>query len=288
MLQVIINGLVAGSIYVLFAAGLAIVLGILDIPNFAHGQTFMIGAFSTFYLVSYFGLHFIVATLVSMVLIAIFGVVMEKVAFKPLRGTPHVTLLISAIALMIFLENLAALLWGNYNRTIPTLYAKQTVSLLGMTVSVQRILVLATAVLLIIALQLFIKKTKLGMAIRAMGQSTEVTQLMGVSVDKLTSFIFALSSALAAVAGSLLGSLFTVNPYMGLEPLLKGVVILVLGGMGSIIGAIVGGLGLGLVESFTAQYLSSAFKNSIAFLILIIILVIKPTGIFGSKGGDQH
>jgi len=289
MPQVIVNGLVTGSIYILFATGLTIVLGILDIPNFAHGQTFMLGAFFSFYLVSFFGLNFIVATLVSMLLIAILGVIMEKVAYKPLRGAPHVTLLISSIAVMIFVENVVVLLWGNYNRAIPLPSAtKQIVSFFGVTVSIQRILVVASAALLIVALQLFIKRTKLGMAIRALGQNVEVSQLMGVSVDKLTSLIFALSSALASIAGSLLGSLFTVNPFMGLEPLLKGVVILVLGGMGSIVGAIIGGLGLGLAESFTAQYLSSAYKNSIAFLILIIVLVVKPTGIFGSKGGEQQ
>ncbi len=286
-MQELINGLVSGSIYVLFATGLTIVLGILDIPNFVHGETFMIGAFTAFFLVAGLGVHFILATIIAMLIVAVIGVVVEKISFKPLRGAPHVTLLISAIAMMLFLENLASLLWGNYNRTIDSPYTKQVVSFLGSTVSSQRLLVVLMAVLLIIALQLFIKKTKLGMAIRAMGQNPEVTQLMGVSIDRLTSFIFALSAALSAVAGSFLGSLFTLNPHMGLEPLLKGVVILVLGGMGSIVGAIVGGLGLGLVESYTAQYLTSAFKNSVAFLILIIILVIKPTGLFG-QGGDQH
>lgn len=285
--QVIINGLVAGSIYVLFAAGLAIVLGVLDIPNFAHSQTFMLGAFASFFMITLLGTNFFVASAISFILMAVLGVGLEKVFFRPLRGQPHVSLLISAIAALLLFENTAALLFGDYNRMIPTPYAAKQIDILGASISMQRLLVIVVSVVLIIGLQFFIKYTKLGRGVRAMGQNMEVSQLMGINVDRMSSFIFALTAGLSSVAGSLLGSLFLVGPHMGLEPLLKGIVIIVLGGTGSIAGAIVGGYIIGITESITVSVFGSAFKNALPFILLIIILAVKPTGLFGYLHGGE-
>ena len=280
-LQQVINGLVIGSIYAMVALGLTLIFGILHIGNFAHGQLYMLGAFATYWLVTLFGWDIWSSMFVAMGLMALLGMILERVVFRPVHSAPHINGLIVALGLFIALENMAFILWGGDERTLPSPYATKMVTALSLSLTIQRLLVFAISIVLILALYLFIQKTKLGKAIRAVAQDPEVARLMGIPIHRISSTVFAVSSALAAAAGALVGPIFCVFPSMGLIPILKAFVVIVLGGMGSVLGAIFGGFILGVAESLGAGYLSSEYKDAFAFAALIFVLLIKPTGLFG-------
>ena len=285
LIQQVINGLVVGSIYAMVALGLTLIFGILHIGNFAHGQLYMLGAFATYWLVTLCGWNIWLATIGAMVLMALMGILLERIVFRPVHSAPHINGLIVSLGLFIVLENLAFILWGGDERMLPSPYATRTISFLSLTLTLQRLLVFVVAVFLIFFLYLFIERTKMGKAIRAVALDPEVARLMGIPIHRISVTVFAVSSALAAAAGALVGPIFSVFPAMGLSPILKAFVVIVIGGMGSIPGAIFGGFVLGIAESLGAGYLSSQYKDGFAFLALIMVLMVKPTGLFGKKEG---
>jgi branched-chain amino acid transport system permease protein len=281
LLQQLLNGIVSGSIYTLIALGLTMIFGILDITNFAHGEFFMLGAFCTFLCIKIFGLSFFPSMIVSMVIVALLGIIMERIAFRPLRGSSPVNVMIGSLGLSILLQNSALLLWGADPQRIDTPYLDLRINLWGLQITAQRLLVIVVAILLIILLTLIIKKTKLGKAMRACAQDIETAAWVGVDVNRIAIATFMIGSSLAAAAGALVGPIFLVYPTMGLTPVLKSFVVVILGGMGNVPGAILGGYLIGITENIATGFISPAYKDAIAFIILIVVLIIKPSGIFG-------
>jgi len=279
-IQQIVNGLILGGSYTLMALGLTMIYGILYIANFAHGGLYMFGAFASYFMFTLLGFGFFAAMLSSMLVTAVLGAFVERLVFRPLRNAPHENGFIAALGLFFILEGLAAIFWGHDYRTFPTVYP-QIIDLAGISVSLQRLVVIGVTVCLIALLYMLIEKTTLGRTIRAVSQESRAAVLVGISVDRVSAFTFAVGSALAAAAGTLLAPVFLVYPQMGTAPIVKAFVVIILGGMGSIPGAILGGFILGIVESLGATYISSIFMDLYAFIILIIILMFKPRGLMG-------
>lgn len=275
------NGIMLGSIYSLVAIGLTLIFGILFVPHFALGHKAMIGAYFTFFLVTLFKVNYWFATGISMALLAIIGVFVWRIVFYPIRDAPHINGFISAFGALMFLESLALILWGATFRQIPTPYGDKIVTVSGVSVTVQRLLVVFVSVGIIIALHFFLKKTLLGSAIRAVAQNREGAMLVGIKVNRISSITMAIGSGLAALAGSLIGPISLVYPTMAHSTILKAFVIIILGGMGSVGGAILGGFLLGVAESLGGGFISTDYKDLFAFAALVIILTIKPTGFFG-------
>lgn len=281
IIQALINGLVSGSIYALMAVGFTLVFGIMHVINLAHGELYMLGAFSTFFMVSVYHINFFVALFATLIIIGAFGFIIEKLIFKPLRGASLLNTLLASIGLSIFISNLVLKVFGSEMRNIPFPYAGQSVSFLGTSISVHRIVVLLLTAALVILLGWMIKYTRIGKALRATAQDTDAAALMGVNINFIYGIIFAISAGLAAVAGGLIGSLYVVEPSMGLLPGMKSFIIVILGGMGSVVGALVGALIFGYAETFTTLFLESSYQELVGFIILILVLLFKPSGLFG-------
>ena len=271
-----------GSTYAIVALGLTLVFGILHIPNFAHGHLYMLGAYITFFLMTLYGFNFWTALVTSMVALGLIGMLIERVIYRPLRDRPHINSFISAIGALIILETSVIAIWGPQGRRIPNPYP-DIVELLGITMSSQRLLVIVAAISMIVLLQIFIKKTTPGTTIEAIAQNREGAMLVGINVNRVSSLTFAISTATAAAAASLVAPIFMISPTMGALLGMKAFVIVILGGLGSIPGAIVGGYILGLLEAIGGGYLSAAYKDVYAFGALILILSIRPTGLFGKE-----
>lgn len=283
LIQQLFNGLTIGSVYALVALGLTLVYGILHIPNFAHGALYMVGGYVTLLMMTNFGVHYLLAILVSMAVVGVLSVLMERFIFYPLRHSPPIQDKVAAIGILLFLEALAQLLWGAEYRTMPTPYG-QVVNLFGLTLTMQRIIIVITAIAVMIALYAFLKKTFIGATIIAMAQNREGANLVGINTNKVAMLTFFIAGALAAIGASLTSPINLVFPGMGHLVILKAFVIIIIGGMGSVPGAILGGYILGFTESLGATYLANDYKDIIAFLLLVLILTIKPNGIF-AKGG---
>ncbi len=283
-LQQLINGLALGSVYALLALGYTMVYGIIQLINFAHGEIYMIGAFSGFYCASTLKLPLIPTLLVAMVVSALAGIIIEKIAYKPLRNSPRIALLITAIGVSLFLQNAMRLLVGSNPKPFPDLINAGSINIGSVQIDVKTILMLGISALLVILLQFVVYKTKVGKAMRASSQDMEAASLMGINVNNTISLTFAIGSALAGIAGVLVAISYpSITPYMGAMPGLKAFVAAVLGGIGSIPGALVGGIAIGLLETFAKAYISTNFSDAIVFAILIIILLIKPSGLLGKK-----
>lgn len=278
--QQILNGIMLGSVYSLVALGLTLIYGILGIPNFAHGALYMLGAYIAFLLVSSAGVNFWLAMIVAMVGLALVGMLVERLVFRPLMEAPHLNSFIAANGLIFIIENGALILWGPDFKRFPPVY-EQLYHIFGITITLQRIIIVLTAVGLIILMELFIKKTTIGATIEATAQDRVGTQLVGINVNRVDLITFALGTALAAAAGALIGPILLVYPSMGGAVILKAFVIIILGGMGSIPGAIVGGFILGLLESIGGGYITTEYHEVLAFGVLVAVLAIKPTGLFG-------
>ncbi len=278
------NGIMLGSTYAIVALGLTLVFGILHVPNFAHGNLYMLGAYVTFFLITLYNFGYWPAVLGSMVVLALFGVLVERVVFRSLRGQSHINSFIAAIGALLFIEHMVTILWGPQAQRIPNPYPDH-INVFGSSMSQQRVIVIIAAIVLIVLLQLFIKKTIVGTTIEAMAQDREGAALVGINVNRVSSLTFAISCALAAAAASLVAPIFIIEPTMGAILVMKAMVIIILGGMGSVPGAIIGGYILGLIEALGGGFISSAYKDVFAFGALVLILAIKPTGIFG-KGTD--
>jgi branched-chain amino acid transport system permease protein len=282
LLQQLFNGVMLGSTYAIVALGLTLVYGILQIPNFAHGHMYMLGAYVCFFLITVFGLGYWPALVATAILLAVAGIVLERLAYSPLRKQPHISSFISALGALIVLENGVIALWGPQGQRIPNPYPG-IIEVFGITMSQQRLLVIAAAVVMILLLQLFIKKTTLGSTIEAVAQNPEGANLVGINVKLVSSLTFAISTGLAAIAACLVAPIFMISPSMGAMLGMKAFVIVILGGLGSVPGAIVGGLVLGLIEALGGGYLSAAYKDVFAFGALVLILAVKPTGLFGKE-----
>jgi branched-chain amino acid transport system permease protein len=281
-LQQFLNGLTVGSIYALVALGLTLVYGILHVPNFAHGAFYMVGAYITLMMMTTAGFHYWLAIAVSILVVAVLGVLSERLVFYPLRHAPPIHDKIAAIGILLFLEAAAQVIWGaDYQRMISPY--DQVINFFGLTVTLQRILIIVAAIAVMVALQLFLRKTMVGSTIVAMAQNREGAYLVGINANKVAMMTFAISGGLAAIAASLASPINLVFPGMGHLVIMKAFVIIIIGGMGSIPGAIIGGFILGLTESFGATYISTDYKDLLAFLLLVIILSVKPTGLF-AKG----
>ncbi|HMS65134.1 MAG TPA: branched-chain amino acid ABC transporter permease [Ignavibacteria bacterium] len=289
-IQQLINGLSLGSIYALIALGYTMVYGILKFINFAHGEIFMLGAYTGYYLARSFGVDSpsipmaIIIMLLTMMITAAIGVIIEKLAYKPLRNSSKLTVLITAIGVSLFLQYTGQLLFGADPKSYPTIIENVSFNIFGATIGSNQIVVLISALILMFALRIIVMKTKMGIAIRAVSNNLTAASLMGININNVISFTFVIGSSLAGAAGILYSINYpSIDPLMGLLPGLKAFIAAVLGGIGNFPGAAVGGLIIGLVETFTVGYFSPTYRDAIAFAILIIILLVKPTGLFGKK-----
>ena len=275
------NGLQTGSVYALVALGYSMVYGIILLLNFAHGDIIMVGAYTAFYAMTAFHLHPILSVVLAVVTSTLLGVVIEKVAYTPLRSAPRLSLLITAIGISFLLENGAQLLFGADTKSMDTLVPGNA-SFGSFTISYTAILTIIVAVIAMVALTLLVQKTKLGKAMRAVSEDMGAAQLMGISLNKTISFTFAVGSALAGIGSVLyLCAYSQASPTMGSMLGLKAFVAAVLGGIGSIPGAMIGGFAIGLLEALVAAVGLSVWKDAVVFAILIVVLLVKPSGIMG-------
>lgn len=278
LLQQLFNGLVIGSIYTLVALGLTIIFGILGIAHFAHGSVAMFGGYLTYFLILALGVGLFPAMALAMAGGALLGVVLERVAYYPVRNAPPINSFIIALGLTLIIEKSNLLLFGVDQIIVPTGF-NRIFTIGGLALPELRIYILLTAAALVVALTILIQKSWMGMAVRAVAQNRAAAILMGINVHAVSMFVFALSSALGVAAGVLVGALFAIAPGVSGGLVVKGFAVLILGGLGSIPGAIVGGLVLGVSETFASAFVSSAYKDVIAFLLMIGVLLVKPEGI---------
>ncbi|MFJ7972547.1 branched-chain amino acid ABC transporter permease [Psychrobacillus sp. NPDC096389] len=287
-IQQLINGISLGSIYALIALGYTMVYGIIKLINFAHGDVFMVGSFIGFYSITVFGLGFFPALILSMVACALFGVIIERIAYKRLRNATRIAALITAIGVSLLIEYGVIYIRGAQPEAYPNIFSNKTFSILGAQISIQSVLILSVSVVLMILLQFIVHKTKTGKAMRAVSHDVEAAKLMGINVDNTISATFAIGSALAGAAGVIFGVYYTkIDPLMGVIPGLKAFVAAVLGGIGIIPGAMVGGLVLGVVETIVSALGFSLWRDAAAFIILILILIFRPSGIFGKNTREK-
>lgn len=287
-IQQLINGLSLGSIYALIALGYTMVYGIIKLINFAHGEIYMVGAFIGYTTINVFHLGLIPSLLISMLLCAALGALIERIAYKPLRNATRVAALITAIGVSFLLQNGMIYLVGPQVRAFPQVITKKVYSLGTIQVNQTQITIFATTVILMLALQFIVKKTKMGKAMRAVSTDADAARLMGINVDNVISFTFILGSALAGAAGVLVGMYYnSIDPMMGVAPGLKAFIAAVLGGIGIIPGALFGGFTIGIVETLISGYGSSLVKDAIVYLILIVILIVKPTGLLGKNTKEK-
>jgi len=284
VLQQIVNGLSLGSIYALVALGYTMVYGIIKLINFAHGDIMMVGAYAGWFATTTLHMSFIPALLLAMAVSAILGVLIERIAYKPLRNATRIAALITAIGVSFFLEYGGMLVVSPQMRTYPPVFPETIYNVGGIIIKYGDIVMIVTSLILMVLLHGIVKYSKIGKAMRAVAYDNEAASLMGINVNNTISVTFAIGSALAAAAGVLMGVYFnTIDPLMGIVPGLKAFVAAVLGGIGIIPGAMVGGYFLGLTESIVSGLGASTWRDAVAFLILILVLIIKPSGLFGKN-----
>lgn len=280
----LIAGISLGSIYAIMALGYTMVYGIAKMLNFAHGDVIMIGSYVVFYAVNSFGWNPFVSIAVSVAVCTLLGITIEKVAYKPLRRAASLAVLITAIGVSYFLQNIALLMFGSDSKSFPDVLGLPAFVLFGGALKIPgaTIFTIIACIIIMGCLMAFIRKTKAGQAMLAVSEDKDAAMLMGVNVNSTISLTFAIGSGLAAIAGVLLCSQYHVlNPYTGALPGIKAFTAAVFGGIGSIPGAFVGGLLLGIIEDLSSAYISSQLANAIVFAVLIIVLLVKPTGLFG-------
>lgn len=281
LIQTLLDGLMVGGLYATVAIGVTLVFGIMGILNFAHGQMVMLGAYTAYFVVSA-GLGFWPALLIGMVAMGALGLLLERIVFR-FTLTDHMQGLTASLGLIMVIEHLAAAAFTpdprNFEPPLPGSF-----ELAGLTLSSQRMLVLGLVVVLVVACYLFLQKTRIGKAIRALGQNRTGAALVGIQTSQVTAVVFVLGSAMAGAAGVLYGSLFAITPYMAAGPLMKGFILTVLGGLGSVPGAVLAGFLLGIAESLGSRYLSASFRDGYGFILLIIALLYFPRGLFGQRG----
>lgn len=287
-LQQIINGVSLGSIYALIALGYTMVYGIMRLINFAHGDIYMLGAYVGFFVTTQLKLGFFPALICAMAAIGFLGVCVEKLAYKPLRHSSKISILITAIGVSFFIEYTTMYFMSPQPRTFPPVLPNTIFHMGSVMISFQQIVILVSTLVLMLLLWYIVQYTKMGKAMRAVSYDNDAALLMGINVDHVISFTFALGSSLAGAAGVLVGIYYnTIDPLMGIMPGLKAFIAAVLGGIGIIPGAMMGGVILGVVEALVSGFISSTFRDAAAFGILIIILLIKPTGLLGKNEAEK-
>ena len=287
-LKQVINGVQVGSIYALVALGYTMVYGIVKLLNFAHGDFIMVGAYISLFAMTGTGMPIWLAAIIAVAGCALLGVLTEKIAYKPLRNSPKLSVLITAIAVSLLLENLFLLLFSSSPKPYPNAINFPSIDVGPIQVSGVTLMTILLSAVSMIALQLFVKKTRMGRAMRAVSEDAQAATLMGVSVNKTISLTFAIGSGLSAIAAVMYCSAYPmVEPYMGSMLGLKAFIAAVLGGIGIIPGAMLGGFVIGLIESLTKAYISSQLADAMVFGILIVVLLVKPAGIFGKNVGEK-
>ena len=286
VLRYLINGISIGSVYAIIALGYTMVYGIAKMLNFAHGDVIMVGAYISFCVTNYLGLPAIVSVIAAMAVCTVLGIVIEGLAYKPLRGTPSLAVLITAIGVSYFLQNAAQLIWSSSPKNFTSIVTIQPISLFGgqLVITGEVLVTVLVSVLVMVALTWFTGSTRTGKAMRAVSEDRDAAQLMGINVNKTISTTFAIGSALAAVAGVLLCSTVpTLQPTTGSMPGIRAFTAAVFGGIGSIPGAMLGGILIGIIETFAKRYISTQFSDAVVFSVLVIILLVKPAGLLGKQ-----
>lgn len=287
-MQQLINGLSLGSIYALLALGYTMIYGIVKIIHFAHGDVYMLGAFFGYYTINVWHFNFIMALFGSMIFCALVGMLIEFVAYRPLRHSSRITVLITAIGVSYFLENGMSVLFSGDTRDFPQVIKQVNYEWFGIRITNIQLLIFATTIILMIVLQLIVKKTKMGRAMRAAAADPVAAELMGININGTISFVFAIGSAMAGAAGVLIGLYYnSIEPTMGMTPGIKAFVAAVVGGVGSIPGAAVGAVIIGCLESMMQAIGFSAFKDAAVYVVLIIVLLFLPAGLFGNKQPEK-
>jgi len=291
LLQQLINGLALGAIYALIALGYTMVYGVLRFINFAHSDVFMVGAFAGYFLARWLPggpMAGVLVLLGAMVVCACLGMLIEKLAYRPLRGRSTLTVLITAIGVSLLLQNLGQRIFGANPRSFPALFPVHNFQFNGIVISSSQILVFVVTVLLMFMLRHIVLHTRMGTAMRALSFNPTAASLVGINNDRVISFTFALGSAMAAAGGILYASSYpSIDPLMGTLPGLKAFVAAVLGGIGNIAGAAIGGLVIGLVETTVVGFGGSTYRDAVAFAVLILILLVRPTGLLGSRHTEK-
>ena len=288
LIQTLISGLSLGSIYALIALGYTMVYGIAKMLNFAHGDIIMVGAYAVITAVFTMGLPPFIAILISIALCALLGIVIEFLAYRPLRQAQPLAVLITAIGVSYLLQNLALLIYGSEQKAFPTIVALPTVHIGGVYIDGITLATLVVTAVIMVALSLFINKTRMGKAMRAVSEDKEAAELMGISVNRTITVTFAIGSALAGVAAIFYGAAYTyIRPTTGAMPGIKAFTATVFGGIGSIPGAMLGGILLGVIEQLSKTYISTLWADAIVFGVLVVVLVVKPTGLLGKKISEK-
>ena len=284
LIQALLWGVASGCIYILLATGLNIIFGVMKLVNFAHGQLLMIGAYIAFTVTTALGINAYIAILVAMGSVALLGVGLERFTFRKVLGTDKLNEIFVSLGLIYVFENAAILLWGNTAQQISSPLEGTQLFLGQISIGYDRVIAILVVIAILIALFLLLKKTKIGLAMRATSQKSTTSMLMGVNIEKIYIVTFALGAALAGAAGALYGIIFNFNPTIGALPTIKAFAIIIIGGLGSIPGAVIGGLLYGIAENTAGYFLGATWQDAIAFTLLIVVLAIRPTGIFGEKG----
>ena len=284
IIQVMIWGLYAGCIYILLAIGLNLIFGVMKVVNFAHGELLMLGAYVTFTFYALSGFNPYVLLAASIPVLVVVGVIIERMCFRPILGTGKLNEIFISIGLIYIIQNAVAMIWSDEWRIIQSPFAHITIKVFGVNMPLDYLIIIITTVITLILLFLFLRRTRLGKAMRATSQNRKGAMLIGINVERMDMLSFGIGAGLAGAAGTLWvvsGQVF--NPYMGSIPAVKAFAIVIIGGLGSIPGAVIGGLIYGIAENFAILTLGGAWKDAISFIILILVLIVKPTGIFGES-----
>jgi branched-chain amino acid transport system permease protein len=293
LLQQLVNGITLGGVYALIAVGYTMVYGVIQLINFAHGEIYMLGAFLAYTMVTVLGLPFFPAFLLTILICACFGVILDYVAYRPLRKAPRLAALITAIGMSIFLQNLALMIWGSqiksYPRDIlPPIFSRAALSFGDVSMTWLQIFILGVTVFFMAVLHLVIHKTQVGKAMRAISQDKVTSALMGIGVNRVISFTFAIGSAMGGMAGILVGLYYNaIFPTMGYIAGIKAFAAAVLGGIGNVPGAMLGGGVLGIAEVLGAGYISSEYRDGISYAVMIAVILFKPSGLIGKPLGEK-
>jgi len=283
IVQQLVNGLIIGATYGLMAVGLTMIFGMMDVINFAHGELYMLGGVFAYYLASLLGINFFGSIALAVVLVMVVGLIFDQLVLRKLRNEPTLITILVTIGLSIFLQSTVMLFWGPSPQSIPSPFSSKAIQIGFIFLTPFKIFMAVITVAVIFGLHLLIQKTTLGKSMRAVFQEKESAAIVGIDINRVYAINFALGSGLAALAGALLGTLFVVYPNMGLIAVVKAFLIVIMGGMGNFLGAIFGGLLLGVVESMAAGFISSSYKDLFGLLIVMILLVVRPYGLFGRK-----
>ena len=286
--QQMVNSISLGALYSLLAIGYTMVYGIIKLINFAHGEIFMCGAFFTWWIMTTFSVPFPIAALVGIMLSTALGISVERIAYRPLRNAPRFAVIISVLGMSIFLQNMARIVWGAESQIFDVEFGLSPILIGNVVIPIKKIFIFATSLILMVALGLYVKKTYIGKAMRATAADSEAAEMMGININGVIVTTFAIGSAMGAIAGILFAINYnSIDPFMGFNAGLKAFTAAVLGGIGNIYGAMVGGILLGIFEGIGAGYVSSMYRDAFAFGVLILVLIFRPEGILGEIGKSK-